>query len=217
MPTFDLICLANSRKRRGRCIAGLRVDGQGWVRPVSATADGELYPQNYRLANGGYAQVLDLLRIEVGDHHPKQHHPEDWLLSWRPWELLARPIPLSDYQDLLQRCIVRGPGLLGNEHDRMDFAGFANHPAQASLALVQLHNITWHITLSRRGNRQVRALFSLGGVDYNLGVTDPAWEARLQHLAVSESEAGHDVMLTVSLSEPFNGYCFKLVATVTPL
>jgi len=35
MPSVDLICLANSHKWNFRCVAGLRVDGGGWVRPVS--------------------------------------------------------------------------------------------------------------------------------------------------------------------------------------
>ena len=42
MPSLDLICLANSSKLGSRCLAGLRVDGGGWVRPVSNQEYGEL-------------------------------------------------------------------------------------------------------------------------------------------------------------------------------
>jgi hypothetical protein len=35
MPTFEMICLAKSSKRGGICIAGLKTDGSGWLRPVS--------------------------------------------------------------------------------------------------------------------------------------------------------------------------------------
>jgi hypothetical protein len=124
---------------------------------------------------------------------------------------------LNDHLDLLQKYTVRSPSLLGNEHDRVAFTHFEDHPAQASLALIHLENITWHDTRSYRGNRQIRAQFTLRNAHYDLGVTDPAWDMKLAHLSVGESEAGHNVMLTVSLSEPFNGYCFKLVATVLPL
>ncbi len=33
MPQFGIICLANSRKNGGHCVAGLRMDGGGWLRP----------------------------------------------------------------------------------------------------------------------------------------------------------------------------------------
>jgi hypothetical protein len=41
MAQVDLICLANSRKLGGRCVAGLRLDGSGWVRRVDS-------PQSHR-------------------------------------------------------------------------------------------------------------------------------------------------------------------------
>ena len=42
MPVFDILCLANSNKMRGSCIAGLRLDGGGWkaARIIQALAGG---------------------------------------------------------------------------------------------------------------------------------------------------------------------------------
>jgi len=49
MPILRLVCLANSRKLGGRCVACLRLVGGGWVRPVSSFSDGTLCPAQYSL------------------------------------------------------------------------------------------------------------------------------------------------------------------------
>jgi hypothetical protein len=51
MPTVEIICLANSRKHSGRCVAGLRTDGQGWIRPVGPSDNGTLFPWHYTLGS----------------------------------------------------------------------------------------------------------------------------------------------------------------------
>jgi len=68
--SFNILCLANSNKMRGTCIAGLRVDGGGWIRPVARTTHGELYPVHYILDHGSCPQLFDLLRIHLTDPSP---------------------------------------------------------------------------------------------------------------------------------------------------
>ncbi|MYC34131.1 MAG: hypothetical protein F4X64_13280 [Chloroflexi bacterium] len=52
-----IVCLANSRKRGGRCVAGkeLLPDDRlgGWIRPVSARHDEEVSPQECCYTDGG--------------------------------------------------------------------------------------------------------------------------------------------------------------------
>lgn len=93
MPFCEFICLANSRKHGGRCVAGIRTDGCGWIRLVTNRDDGALLPQHYTLCDGTEAQTLDLLRIEVIKPPPKPYQPENWLVGSKPWELIARPAP----------------------------------------------------------------------------------------------------------------------------
>src|ERR1039457_4830459 len=59
MPSVDLICLANSCKWHSRCLAGLRVDGGGWVRPVSDREHGELQYSQYRLPDHSEPHLFD--------------------------------------------------------------------------------------------------------------------------------------------------------------
>jgi hypothetical protein len=67
-------------------------------------------------------------------------------------------------------------------------------------------------------------MFSLAGAEYDLPVSDPAWENRLSALKIGSydnTEAGisasQSTFLTVSLTEPFNGSYFKLIAAAIVL
>lgn len=219
MPSLDLVCLANSRKMGGRCVAGLTPSGQ-WVRPVSADPEGTLYRHHYVLSSGREASVLDVIRVPLGEHVPEPHQPENWRVENRQWDHLG---VLSGDRALqfLGDHAEPGPEIFGNRLDRVSWDHLVEHPAPASLELVEPRDLRWHITTSMRGNRQTRALFSLAGADYDLPITDPLWEAALRGLpeglhpmtagGISEDQA---VFLTISLGEPFQGSCFKLVAAI---
>jgi hypothetical protein len=167
--------------------------------------------------------LLDVLRVPLAEPRPEPHQPENWLLNPGRWKLVDRLSPEVAVQRLTP-AIARGPALLGNVGDRIPFEPFARHPAAASLALVEPNSLQWRITTGVRGNRQTRARFSLNGHVYDLSVTDPVIERRLVHLPEglhSIHESGFDprsrIVLTVSLGEPFNGDCYKLVAGVLVL
>src|SRR6266851_9864030 len=93
MPLFDIICLANSTKLSGRCIAGMRTDGEGWMRPIAPGPNGELHDGQYTFADVTEPALLDIVRIEVTERRPSAYQPENWLLGGRIWELVQRPAP----------------------------------------------------------------------------------------------------------------------------
>lgn len=223
MPEFQIVCLANSRKLTGRCVAGLRTDGGGWIRPVSDLPDGTLFTKDYTLDDGSVTRLLDLVRIPVVAPRPEPHQPENWLLDPGRWGLVERIRPESAALRL-ERFLVHGPDLLGNQSDRVSVSLFKRNPAMASLALVEPNDVEWEITRSRTGKRQTRARFQLGGVFYDLVVTDPKWEEQLRGhrygkypLGEVGVRANNRVLFTLSLGEPFGGYCYKLVAAVLVL
>jgi len=199
MPKIDMICLANSRKLQGRCVAGLRTDGQGWIRPVAAVPMGTLHPGHYMLQN--VTQPL--------------------LMDGTGWQLVFRPAP-TEYDAVLRDSLDTGPGLLGNRGNRVDYATLAAMTA-ASLALVIPEQLQWNVTTNFQGQRRTKARFRLSGAVYDLPITDPCWPSRLDHLplglypvAAANVAAGEFLMLTVSLGEPtpWDNCRYKVVAGV---
>lgn len=222
MPKIEIVCLANSRKLQGRCLAGLRTDGQGWIRPVAAGSDGTLHPIHYNLQDGSEPRLLDLISVGFSRQQPEPHQPENWLIDSLPWQLIARPAPVAVLQNLNPPPVI-GPGLFGNFGDRINYATFALAPSASSLAVVTPENLQWNIKTSYSGNRQIKANFTLSGAFYSLSVTDPVWVQRLDHLAhglhpvaAAQLEAGQFLIFVLSLGEPasWDNCCYKLVAGV---
>lgn len=226
MPVFEIICLASSRKRGGWCIAGLRSDGQGWLRPVGLGSEGTLYPAQFTLTNGTRAQVLDTLRVGVSHPLPKPHQPENWQLDGTRWELVARP-PVGAALPALEAAVRAGPTLLGSLGSSVPCESFTQNPASASLTLVRPRHIHWVVEKHSKTDKwQTRVRFDLeGGAAYDLSVTDPAWQRRMIGRAEGAPHsrddlgipADADVLLTVSLGEPYNDRCYKLTAAVIVL
>ncbi len=225
MPNVQFICLANSWKMGGRCVAGVRVGCRGWIRPVSTRADGTLLSES-RYANGAEAALLDIVEAEVVAPRPEPHQPENCLLGPGTWHLVEHLPPGAAMQHLAP-FLVPGPVLLGNQSDRVAHATLLQQPASASLALVEPQGVEWYITTSPfDGRRKTRCYFNLAGEYYNLAITDPVFIPRLRGLAdgyYARDAAGiaptDRVLLTVSLGEPFQatGHCYKLVAAVLVL
>jgi hypothetical protein len=87
---------------------------------------------------------------------------------------------------------------------------------KTSLALVCPTQLWWWIR-EERGKRKYRALFHRHDVTYDFAVTDPRWLQRLDLMPAgiygssTFVEEGAEVWLTVSLSEAFHGWHYKLV------
>lgn len=223
MSTVEMVCFANSRKRSGRCVAGLRTDGGGWVRPVSREPDGHLLPTHYHLDDGTEARVLDVIRVDLGEPRPEPHQPENWLIGSRRWHRVARPASSRLLRSVIQPHLVSSGPLLGSTSDRLVYADLQEQPAMDSLALAAVPTLTWDIREPAPGRRHTRARFVLGDAEYNLSVTDPEWEYRLLHLGPGHYPfdptwlaPGQSLLLTISLSDPFGpeGACFKIVASI---
>lgn len=221
MGSMDFVCLASSRKHNGRCVAGITMSGE-WIRPVSSEPDGTLYSQHYILNDGSEPAILDVIRIDASQA-PEPHQPENWRISGAQWQRLRR-LSGQEAKPWLQRAANPGPYLLGSPSDRISYEYLVEHPIQSSLCLAEPAELLWRITTNARGSRQVRAIFSLAGTEYNLSVSDPVWRDSVSGLRIGSYDnagagisASQSTFLTVSLTEPFNGNCFKLIAAVIVL
>jgi len=217
-----MICLANSYKLGGRCVAGLRVDGKGWIRPVSETASGTLNAKQYTCEGGVVAQPMDLIEIDVGDGRPLKYQRENVALAARRWRLLERPASIG-YAKIVRAAIVKAGPLLGGSGDRRHLDDFPDDKYANSLALVAPAEVDWEKATNYWKKPQVRCHFKVGIHEYNLVVTDLAWIPRFNDLnfgAHTSAEiglrAGQRVVLCISMAEPIpqTGNCFRLVAAV---
>ena len=225
-------CLANSRKLSGRCVAGIQTGREGWIRVVSRRSSGTLSRSHYTFADGRQVALFDVVEVDVARARLEPHQPENWVLGREGWGLvdwlldppkwkLVEKVSVAEALPLLERSLSVTPDLLGNCGDRVSYSVFEGSPAPASLTLVEPADIRWKVSQSSRGRRQTRAGFKLGGRSFDLSVTDPEWERRLsllpsgvhgsEEVGISQTDR---VFFTISLGEPFNGECFKLVAAV---
>ena len=164
--------------------------------------------------------LLDCVRVPVVGPRPEPHQPENWLVGADSWRLIGRVEPGQAYTFLRNSLSTQGP-LFGQPGDRIAHAVFAQEAARSSLVLIEPSDLRWQITTTLSGRRQTRARFSHANFQYDLSVTDPRWEAALAGLGLGTFRdpppgmppAARSLM-TVSLGEPFDGNCYKLVAAV---
>src|SRR5438477_9111006 len=165
MPLVDLICLANSNKMGGRCIAGLRTDGGGWVRPIaSETEHGQLYFRHFKLDDGSEPKVLDVIRVDLARAAPAPGQPENWIIGPAPWALRSRPVP-EDLFPRLNAAITVTRLLLGSV--RVSVPAAAACELASSLSLVMPSSPRWYLNPDRDDRPQPRVIFELDRQRYD--------------------------------------------------
>jgi len=184
-------------------------------------ADGTLYPTNYLLNDGSQAAVLDVIQVGFQSSRPSAHHPEDWVVDRTQWRLVGRPVQ-ADMAGVLKSAITVDAELLLGYEDRIPCDHLLKHPIRRSLTLAAPDEAELYHQLSYSGRPQVRCRFRLGAgrrkTLYDLVVTDPAFDSHaLPNDRVMTKQVESPFLLTVSLSEPFGRYCFKLVAAIITL
>jgi hypothetical protein len=217
-----IICLANSRKISGRCIAGKEIAGNGfggWIRPVSSRPAGELSEYDRHYQNGVDPKLLDIIDIQMTQHTPHGFQTENHVIDENTyWGLVRTATPAE-----LAGAIDNVPGVLWNNdsssgnglHDRVSEAAAAQ--LQGSLLLINVRKLTISIAVEGAafGNakRKVRGSFVLNNVPYMLSITDPIVEREYLKKPDGEYVAG-PATLCVSLGETWQGYAYKLIAGV---
>lgn len=223
MPREDVVVLANSRKLGGRCVAGICLRTRRWIRPVSTNPHGEL---DLAQASAGDRPVreLDVVRIEYERAAASPRQPENVLVTDAPWQLRGTLSPSKAAIDLRRYTQKQGK-LLGNRGKAVPESE-ANEGVQKSLTLVEpKKGVEFRLRPPEetQGKLKPKACFSLSGRRYELSVTDYVVAPRVLELGIGEYRAqdlGFErgrVLLTVSLGEPQQGWCTKLVAGIVVL
>jgi hypothetical protein len=169
--------------------------------------------------------LLDVFEVELGEACGSNCHPEDVSVTakrWRPVRRFDQPEDLR----FLFGYINKGPSILEGYGDRVYEKKVAGSPVAHSLEILRPADLWWWIR-DEKGRRKNRAIFRLGAtnrVRYDFPVTDPVWLDKLHKLPVGIHSnnsfiegPSRKTLLTTSLSEPFEGFHYKLVAGVVTL
>ena len=219
MKTMDkhFICLANSYKHGGRCLAGIEItfnadgkhyivrhdDGRPiWVRPVSNEPDGSI-----PTAIAQQIKLFDVVKMTDAVPCPDKAHVEDTKYA----ALDCNQGHYTSSEELLKLCIdskhqnvfyFRGKAIPAKMVDRLDY----------SLMLIKPEEAHAYIDEDREKSKY-RMKFTYYGSHYDFPITDPVFlEAFKKEPERYANLQG--VYLTLSLGLEFEGFHFKLVAAV---
>ncbi|MEU3541050.1 hypothetical protein AB0H90_19395 [Streptomyces paromomycinus] len=194
------------------------VDSGQWVRPVSARKSHEISRQERQYEDGSDPRVLDIIDVPLLHHQPSSYQSENWLLDpRRDWKRAGRAewsqlLAVEQHPDTLW---INGHSTPGRFNDRIPIEQTETLPD--SLKLIRVSRITLRTPTPRAGSddakRPLDAVFRHAGRLYIMRATDPEYEQ--QHLNNPQRiyELGES-FVTVSLSEDFKGYAYKLAASI---
>jgi hypothetical protein len=211
---MKIICLANSYKHNGRCIAGIDETGR-WVRPVSSSKKRAI-DRAARIIDGNEPRILDVLEIPLHAHGPDDGcQPENKLLKAGQWKKVGRVRP----KDLLKHC-EDDSVILHNNLDYVRASCFRMIPRYGWKSLQLIHNDNVVFKQDENNKTKWRADFvNSKGTALSLRVTDPV---TCERLARGEN-IGKNCLLTVSMATDWRPdkqtarRCYKFVAGVVEL
>ena len=216
-----IVCLANSRKLNGRCIAGKElVEGRPaqWIRPVSNRDHQEVSEYERQYEDGTDPENLDIIDIPLLGAHPQGYQQENWLLdSGRYWSKVGRFQfdKLSELADRADGLWIDGEHSYNGLNDRVPMHIAAGLTTSLKIIGVDVLTLSVFSSCDAFGNskRRVQAQFRFAKKIYHLWVTDSRYERRY----LQQPDGQHYIYrccLTISLGEAFNGYAYKLVAAI---
>lgn len=177
-----VLCLANSRKYRGRCIAVKTVDDTEhvWMRPISGSPNGELDPSECLLMGPSPSRPIHPLDVVEMDFYSRPGYcanPEDCPVHLGPWkhsETVASAM-LSEYEDSPESSpIPRDPNC---PSDRISSGFDESNPPTRTLWLLHVDKVRL-VDRSYKESHNWHAQFEWAGVGYDLGVTDDEFTSR---------------------------------------
>jgi hypothetical protein len=177
---------------------------------------GELSLRDISFRDGGMPELLDIISVPLTRHSPHSYQSENYMIDDRQWVKKGK-LSISDLPGLcddVQSLWINGHHSHNGLNDRIPL-NIAEETVLSSLVLVKPRNL--RITVDEGPNllKKIRAKFNLNGVKYWLSVTDPLIEKKYFNKDIGEYPITEEnAYLTVSIGEPYEGYCYKLVAAI---
>lgn len=210
-----ILCLANSYKHGGRCIAGIEViinnndfsivrDTNGtpkWLRPVSHSIAGEV-PNSHAFN----ITILSIVKITDIEYAGMYSHSED--VYYNSLSVVGK---IKSTHNILNSCLDNYHlTIFGNRGKALTPECFQN--GTYSIMLVFAKNPEMYID-TRFDNPKARMKFVHNGNNYDLPITDPIFLNRIRN----DNNCGgiiSDAFLVLSLGVEHEGWHSKLIAAV---
>jgi Dual OB-containing domain len=207
------VCLANSKKEGGRCLAGIELNDKNrakieagrpkWIRPICKTQHGEV--PEYLIRHIG---ILDVVEVDTTDYPlEKSFQSENVYFRQKTINVIGQfsadeISPLCSGENL----IFRNPGKTLSEQEIADL--------DYSIVLIKTNKFEIHKMIFE-GKHGLRLVFTHCGNEYDLPVTDVAFI--IQYKADPDYLMDvHGLFLILSLGVKFNDLYYKLVAGIIP-
>ncbi len=207
------VCLANSKKEGGRCLAGIELDNRSkpinearqpkWIRPICKTQHGEV--PEYLVRHIG---LLDVVEIDTTDNPEKKgFQTENVFFRIKSINVIGQ-FRAAEIASLCsgERLIFGNSGKTLSEQEIADLS--------YSLVLIKTDKFDVRQAVFE-GKYRLRLVFTHCGNEYDLPVTDVAFI--IQYKANPGCLADvHGLFLILSLGIKFNDLYYKLVAGIIP-
>ena len=216
-----IVCLANSYKFGGRCVAGVELcPGRNfghWIRPVTNRSGRAINRFEQTCTDDTGIELLDVLDIDFGNAIPEGHQPENILINpQRRWVKIGR-LQLDDLAPILHcghEPLWPHTESTGNGRNDKISANNLRH-ISSSLSLVRPARAIVRVLQSpykMRGKLDVRVRFNWGREQNDLQLTDPK-KRDYQDRGLGEYNLNNPAMC-ISIAEIFESQnaAFKLVA-----
>jgi len=214
----NFVCLAKSIRNGGVCIAGKEyshgVVGP-WFRPVGRKQDA-------LSSNSCSFNVGDIVSCRVNSHTPTLPQYENYKLSPEPSWSFVDALPHSSIERFLdspQTLWATGSGCSSTHGTNDRVPEFIARSMKNSLYFVPITNaqIVKKDESFDCQRSKLRLVFQYHGANYSLPVTTPNLSNRYwSKLQIGESDIIKKCYITISLTMPFYGHCYKLVAGYVP-
>ena len=216
-----IICMGNSYKHGGRCLAGIEVtktssgysvvanhDGSPrWIRPVMANGDDGLPEWMV-----GSFKKFDVLEVDVTGSVPTGAHSENVR-----FDEIRKVGSIGMNAEILSALCDNSHSLIfGNRGKAVPKDVF--NAGGYSLMFVKPENLHIETQYDEYGHEKYRIQFSYRGNRYDLPLTDPEYISKLQNGHRDTGDRfGEDLYLTLSLGTVHFDWHYKLVAGVVDL
>lgn len=206
-----LVCLSNSKKLGGRCLAGIELDNQNnpvivnrrpnWIRPICHTENGVVPTKLVSHIN-----ILDVIEIDVTGKPNTDYQSENAFFVENSLRIVWK-----FKKDNLNSLCENPPTIFNGSSSAVHKSQIEN--LHSSLILINTHDFKITEATNTESKSQKRLLFIHGKYQYSLPITDPVFLRNYQSnpnclYGISE------LFLCLSLGVLFHGSYYKLVAGI---